>query len=88
MEMGVSISADPDCLASTWKTELPTNRTQSYSHSIFIDNGLGANQIYDVAVGCNNGADDDRDGLIDYPADPECLTPNDQDESGEEAHSL
>lgn len=29
---------------------------------------------FDLATGCDNGIDDDGDGHVDYPADPECLS--------------
>ena len=34
------------------------------------------------AAQCSDGADNDGDTLIDHPADPECQSPNDDDESG------
>src|SRR5262249_51137346 len=30
---------------------------------------------------CADGADNDLDGLVDYPADPGCFSPNDDDET-------
>ena len=33
------------------------------------------------ATACNNGVDDDNDGLIDFPADPGCESANDVDET-------
>lgn len=35
---------------------------------------------------CNDGLDNDGDGLVDYPADPECTSVNDDDESVGEAN--
>ncbi|MEZ4402634.1 MAG: hypothetical protein R3B06_21615 [Kofleriaceae bacterium] len=32
-------------------------------------------------AGCNDGTDDDGDGLIDYPNDPGCTSPSDPDET-------
>jgi hypothetical protein len=29
---------------------------------------------------CSNGSDDDADGAIDYPADPDCTSPTDDRE--------
>jgi len=31
---------------------------------------------------CSDGIDNDGDGLIDYPQDPGCQSPQDDDESG------
>lgn len=36
-----------------------------------------------VTYECNNGIDDDGDGLIDYPADPGCTSPTDDSEWNE-----
>jgi large repetitive protein len=33
------------------------------------------------AAACNNGVDDDGDGFIDYPEEPGCASPSDNDES-------
>jgi hypothetical protein len=37
---------------------------------------------------CSDGLDDDGDGFTDYPADPECLSANDDSESVREVPSL
>ncbi len=34
-----------------------------------------------VLAACNNGADNDADGLIDFPNDPGCTSPSDDDEA-------
>ena len=81
----VDFPADPDCLSSSWKTELPLERVQSYPSGIFVDNGISANRAQNINIGCSNLADDDRDGFVDYPADPECLTAVDHDETGTES---
>ncbi len=36
--------------------------------------------IQNVTTQCNDGIDNDGDGLIDYPNDPGCLSPQDNDE--------
>ena len=43
--------------------------------------------IFDLTeVGCNDGEDDDGDGLIDYPNDPGCASPNDSSEGDPAEH--
>ena len=37
---------------------------------------------YNVLPACSDGVDNDGDGLRDYPADPGCVSPSDNDESG------
>ena len=77
----VDFPIDPDCLASTGSSETPTSRTLLYPHGISIDTGLGIHRFRNNVNACANRADDDRDGLVDYPADPECESPRDNNES-------
>ena len=35
-----------------------------------------------IATQCSDGVDNDVDGFIDFPADPDCSSPGDNDESG------
>ena len=57
---------------------------------IFVDGVAGAGGPVEVTVNeiplaqCLNGADDDEDGLADYPDDPGCQQPSDRDETTEE----
>ena len=69
------------CIAATWSTEAPASRTLRYPHGISIDTGLGIHRFKNNVTACANRADDDRDGLVDYPADPECESPRDNSES-------
>jgi large repetitive protein len=53
---------------------------------IFVDGVAGAGGPVNLLVSvkpvgeCRNGADDDEDGLIDYPSDPGCISADDRDE--------
>ena len=76
----VDFPTDPDCLAITWPSESPVGRTMRYPHGINLDQGRGMQRFNDTLSGCANQADDDRDGLVDYPADPECESPRDHSE--------
>jgi hypothetical protein len=79
----IDFPADPECLARSWPSELSIARSFFASQGVVIDQGREVSHGEVFRYGCNNGADDDRDGLIDFPADPECLTPRDPDERGE-----
>ncbi|MEZ4433469.1 MAG: hypothetical protein R3F65_13760 [bacterium] len=56
---------------------------------VFVDGVAGAGGRVSVTVTevplaqCLNGADDDEDGLADYPQDPGCARPDDRDETTE-----
>lgn len=41
----------------------------------------GTTQASLLSGECNDGIDNDRDGLVDYPADPGCMFPTDTDET-------
>ena len=79
----IDFPADPDCLATSSPSELPMQRQQPRPRGLILDSGVEANNPKYLELGCQNGADDDGDGLVDYPADLQCLTPLDRDEEGE-----
>ncbi len=64
-------------------TDQPTN-SSIYDNKLFAAD-LSFYRADILAVieqkSCSNGLDDDGDGLIDYPADPECVNANDDSES-------
>ncbi len=49
-----------------------------------LDQGGDAGDAAVPVAACANGADDDDDGLTDYPADPGCEGPTDEDEADPE----
>jgi hypothetical protein len=81
----IDFPADPDCLAYSWPYEVSSSRLRLYPHGIALDLGLEAHNFSGQSIGCANQADDDGDGLVDYPADPQCEYPNDQSEFDGEA---
>ena len=78
----VDFPTDPECLARSWPSELSLARSRFVSQGVVIDRGREVNNGERFSYGCHNHADDDGDGLVDFPADPECLTPLDPDERG------
>jgi hypothetical protein len=64
--------------------------TLSLVTPIFVSSNLGAEPIiptfgrlhllFGGTPDCSNGIDDDGDGLVDYPADPDCSSPTDPSE--------
>ena len=42
--------------------------------------GIGTFMVFAAPKKCNNGIDDDNDGLVDYPNDPGCSSTQDNDE--------
>jgi hypothetical protein len=58
--------------------------TSIYDNELFaVDLSFYRDDILAVITqkSCSDGLDDDDDGLTDYPADPECVSPNDDSES-------
>ncbi|MEK6896333.1 MAG: LamG domain-containing protein [Nanoarchaeota archaeon] len=49
-----------------------------YSHVL---NSSEIDDLRDIQLNCNNGLDDDDDGLIDYPEDLECVSVSDESET-------
>ncbi len=55
-----------------------TSSSTTNNHLLFVDSGGVPPPPPTYA--CSNGADDDGDGKVDYPADPGCTGPTDNDE--------
>ena len=82
----IDFPSDPDCIAITWPSEAPLNRVQAYPYGIYIDTGRGIQRFQNSLSACANQSDDDGDGLVDYPADPDCESPNDTSEKDTSIH--
>ncbi len=79
----IDFPADLGCLAKSWISEVSVDSLQIYPREISLDMGREVNSAASIDPGCSNLADDDRDGLVDFPADPQCTDPRDPDETGE-----
>ncbi len=57
--------------------------TQTFCHqgSVVARFQIGTTVIPPVVYICSDNLDNDHDGLVDYPADPGCLSPTDNDET-------
>ncbi len=58
------------------------NRTSGYwlAVSVLVALAVFAWPFTSAAQVCNDGLDNDRDGLTDFPADPGCVSPGDTTE--------
>jgi subtilisin family serine protease len=57
-----------------------TSSSTTNNHLLFTDGGGPGGPPPPPAPACSNGADDDGDGKIDFPADPGCTGPSDTSE--------
>ncbi|MCA9539007.1 MAG: hypothetical protein KC620_08960, partial [Myxococcales bacterium] len=73
----------PETPGHTLRIEAPPRG----EYFIFVDGVAGAGGSVELTVNevplaeCLNGLDDDEDGVLDYPDDPGCVTPDDRDET-------
>ncbi len=58
----------------------PSSQTFCHQGSLVARFQIGSTVIPPVTYACSDGLDNDSDGLIDYPADPGCTGPTDNDE--------
>ena len=62
-------------------TTCPSYQTFCHQGSLVARFQIGNAIVQPTVYACNDGLDNDGDGLVDYPSDPGCVSPTDNDET-------